>query len=161
MTHIRLAKKSFSAAFFALLFVFVPALAQVTKENTMQWWLESKDASEFFYYHQVEPEKEVFTTDEELKFISVLDVKKQIDFHWNDILRCQYDNDGNGFTNVGSMNSNADKPSIAEGKIAPWVYSGPKPQTPAECFLESNVSASVGYGVIKTQKVISDSFRIE
>ena len=161
MTTIRFAKKTFSAVIFATIFVFVPVIFQITHEKTMAFIYEHTEAKEFFLYQKIEPEKDSFSKDEELKFISFLDVKRPLNFAWNDILRCKYDNDNNGFTNVGSMNTFAVQPTIKNGKVSAWVWSGPKPQTPALCFMESNISASVGYGVKKTQKIISDDFRIE
>lgn len=157
----KLAKRSISSFFFAILFVFIPTVFQITHEKTMAFLYEHTERQDFFTYHKVEPEKDIFTKDEELKFISFLDVKRPLNFAWNDILRCKYDGDSNGVTTVGSMNTFAVQPVIKTGKVSAWVWSGPKPQTPALCFLESNITASVGYGVTKTQKVISDDFRIE
>lgn len=161
MSKTLLVKKSFSAAAFALLFVFVPAIFEITYEKTMAFWLHQQDATEFFQYHRIEPAKTVFTKDEELKFVSFLDVHRKLNFRWNDILRCDYAGDDTGFTNVDSEYERADNPTIQEGKVAPWVWNGNKPQTPADCVLESNITAEVGYGVEKTQKIISDNFRIE
>jgi len=161
MTAKRITKRSVSSLFFALLFVFVPAVFQITYENTMAFLYERTEREEFFAYQKVEPEKDVFTKDEELKFISFLDVKRPLNFAWNDILRCKYDSDSNGLTTVGSMNTFAVAPAVKTGKVSAWVWTGPKPQRPALCFMESNISASVGFGVVKEQKIISDDFRIE
>ncbi len=157
----RIVKKTISSLLFAVLFVFVPAVFQITHEKTMAFVYEHKERQEFFVYHKVEPEKNVFTKEEELKFISFLDVKHPLVFAWNDILRCKYDGDTNGLTTVGSMNTYAVQPEVKTGKVVAWVWSGAKPQTPALCFMESNITAPVGYGVTKTQKIISDDFRIE
>ena len=139
-----------------ILFVFLPNII----DNYQVYKLEQMEASEFFIYHKVEPSKRVFTQDEELKMTSFLDVYRKVDFKWNDILRCDY-NDGNGFTFVGSQDSAATNVSVGESKTSTWVWNGTKPQTPANCIVEANVKADVGQGVIKHQKIISDDFRIE
>lgn len=154
-------KRLTSAIFFAAFFVFLPAVFEITYQKTMAFYLGQKDSTEFFEYHKIEPAKRVFTKDEELKFVSFLDVYKPLNFSWNDILRCDYIGDDTGYTSIDSDTNRANKPEVAESKIAPWVWNGERPKTPADCVIESNITAEVGYGVEKTQKILSDNFRIE
>ena len=159
--HVKIAKKTISAVFFAALFVFLPSIFQVVSENTMQWWLTQQPQESFFEYHSERSQKTTYTKEEELKMISILDVKEPLDFVWNDILRCNFDNDVDSFSYVSVMISSAQNAKIADDKVSPWVYEGRKPQTPATCFIESNINADVGYGVHKKQKIQSNEFRIE
>lgn len=157
----RIVKRIISAGIFALMFTFLPAGIQIVAENTNQFILERQDADEFFLYHKVEPSQKEYKQGDELKMISFLDVYAPVNFRWNDILCCDYLNDEQGYSFIGAQITEADNVSLGEGKISQWVWSGTKPLTPAKCFIESNITAEVGFGVEKEQKVISDDFKIQ
>ena len=157
----RIAKRLTSAAIFAALFLFVPAIFEFTKEYTTKFFLEQQPASEFFVYHKIEPVKRIYSFDEDLKFVSFNDVHKKLNFEWNDILRCDYDGQETGFVNIGSVQNRANGIEPHEGSSSTWNWDGPRPDGPAHCYLEANITAEVGYGVKKTQRILSDDFRIE
>ena len=160
MMHLPITKRLISSVIFASFFVFIPAILQITIENTMQLTLDQTDREEFFHYYSVQPASTIFALGEPIELISDVEVYKELDFSWNDILRCDYI-DGRGFVNVGSQPEESRNIQPYERREGTWEFSRVLPNREAVCFIEANITADVGYGVEKNQQVFSPVFKVQ
>jgi hypothetical protein len=115
-------------------------------------------ATFFFEYYSVEPTKAIFQDGEDLIFKSHFQVNRSLNFHYNDILRCNIDEYDNGFHSqvLGKISL----PSIGE-RTSIWTYNHTPPSAPRTCFLDTTIRAELPYNVTKVQKIRSESFIIK
>lgn len=115
----------------------------------------------WYEYHSVEPAKPVFSSNEEIRFISTRSVYRKGSFYWNDILRCNFDTIDTDFLFYFSYNTSAKNSKITDNTSSEWVYLVVPPDKPASCYLESNITMKVALGFEKDQQIISSVFRVE
>lgn len=84
-------------------------------------------------------------------------------FHWNDVLRCNYEMDPDGFFQyIGQSDSFVETSKIrSESYVAPWSYTGKMPHSPALCTMNSTITRYVLGYIPKQQFVVSKPFVIE
>ena len=118
----------------------------------------------YFKYDSVVLNKPVAFGDKEIHMVSIVDYNAHPGaFYWNDVLRCNYDFDPDGyFEFIGEWNTNSNT-SIVRNYLytAPWTYYGVMPNTPTLCTMNSTITKYVYDIIPKKQFVISEPFTIE
>ena len=78
---------------------------------------------------------------------------------YNDILRCQFNwIDNIWFSSTNTYSNLLDKTWTFS---AEWRYNGAIPTSPTKCYLESQPTAILDFGIRKTQQLRSNYFIIE
>lgn len=118
-------------------------------EFTHKTYIDFLPRSSFFTYEHVIPSKEKFAIGEELQFISVSEVKRTVNFYWEDILFCDF---GEGFGYFSTYKSNKSHVEPYTKKSTnPWSYQGKLPKTKSSCYLRSFISHKDKTGAVKNQ----------
>lgn len=118
--------------------------------------------SYFFVYHSVIPAKETFAIWEPLRFISTYETKKDVQFHWNDILMCDSDWDVYWFWRIAAVTDKWIKKKQTLTTTPPRLYLEPWPSIPSTCYLVSEITVHTPiYNIEKTQVVVWPEFRVE
>ena len=117
-------------------------------------------ATYWFKYEKVEPSKEVFAEGEQLFFRSYADFRRGGHVRWNDVLRCDTGH-GFGFFSFYNSEANMSPNGGVPENPTPWPFRASTPVPPAECYLESNVTLDLPFGITKTQKIIGPTFEIQ
>lgn len=120
----RITKRAVSALIFASLFALVPTLISFVGYHTNRFIVEHRDRADYFTYYEINTLQTIYSPDEELTLLSENEIVRELDFKWNDILRCDYDNDPlectpggdrrECFVNVGSKGDVAFKEDLDE-----------------------------------------------
>lgn len=162
--------KRINAVLGAFLFPFFFFVAEYT-----YYRLSTRDT--FFNYVSVNAIKPEFEIGEKLYFISEAQVFKTINFDWEDILKCDFEDDDkpNSYNYVQNFRSTRRNVSPNEGAVCDpvkyfegdptsnciaWKYDEPIPVRPATCFVEANVCAELPHGVKHCQTLNSGTFKI-
>ena len=77
---------------------------------------------------------------------------------YNDILRCNFWQDYTWFSSTKTYSKLLDKTWTF---TAEWRYDGTLPTLPAKCYLDSQPTALLDFGIRKTQQLRSNYFIIE
>lgn len=85
------------------------------------------------------------------------------DFEWNDVLRCNYNLDPEGYFEYVGQSDTSIKTSkkLDSPHLSPWTYTGRMPQEPALCQMHSTITRNVLGFIPKEQFVQSRNFLIE
>ena len=111
----------------------------------------------WFEYHLIQPAQDEFPMDEHPTFISTSEVNQAVFMEWNDILRCDL-KDGKGYRFFSSYTSENSRVEKKEMSSSAWTYGSDIPTVEATCYLESNISITLPFGIKRTQKIIGKKF---
>ena len=100
----------------------------------ISYWLE---------YESVRPAKDVFKTGEPLFFISTLEINRQVNIEYHDVLFCK-EKDRN-FIRHSEMNTTAYRLQPQGNEEVIWPYT-PLIYKPATCYLSSTILIPTRYG---------------
>ena len=116
----------------------------------------------FFEYNSVHPESEpVDIQEDHIKMISNIQANKTTgNFHWNDVLRCNYEMRTDGyFQYIGQSDTFVETSEVrSDPYLAPWIYDGNMPEKRALCEMHSTITRYVFGYVPKQQFVKSTPF---
>lgn len=116
----------------------------------------------YFNYYDVIPEKSEYKVGEDICFLSDSEFKKDGEVLWNDILFCE--NEKGVFTRFSEFNSQNTYIEASERKpvdqLKAWKYRSQTPDYEVECYLISNITWSLPYGIDKKQRVVGQKFLI-
>lgn len=119
----------------------------------------------FFEYDSVYPQIEpVDITDDGIKMESnIIGNYTNGDFEWNDVLRCNFDLDPQGYFEYVGQSDTSIKTSkkLEDPYLSPWTYTGRMPHQPALCQMNSTITRNVLNFIPKEQFVQSNKFMIE
>lgn len=119
----------------------------------------------FFEYDSVYPQIEpVDITDDGIKMESnIIGNYTNGDFEWNDVLRCNFDLDPQGYFEYVGQSDTSIKTSkrLNDPYLSPWTYTGRMPHEPALCQMNSTITRNVLNFIPKSQFVQSNKFLIE
>ena len=110
--------------------------------------------SNWIEYHSVEPTRTSFDPGQLVTFQSERSIRRPVAVEFLDILHC----DIQGQEVYTSVYKSAAYNQEIGHDIAVWSYGGFLPDRPVECYLESNVTAALDYGVRKTQIITGNKF---
>lgn len=114
----------------------------------------------WFNYEDVRPQKQEFSIDEPITFVSELAVYRDVKFKWLDTLRCRIDGE-NGFIQVSQYSSESGVVEPHPIKESVWRYDSLGPRRPSECFLDTHIEVEVAPLIIKEQDLESVLFTIK
>ena len=88
--------------------------------------------------------------------------EKAVNISWNDVLRCNFDDNGDGFKYLSNYESSVTN-YIAKEEVraTSWQYNSTVPHKPAICYLDSTITIKLPFGIEKHQRIITDEFRYE
>ena len=115
--------------------------------------------SHWIRYDSVDPAKNTFKVGEQLEFISTTLTQRRCNLEFNDILYCR-NGLPNSFKFYADYNSSHDncKPS-KERKQTTWKY-GHAVAEPNTCYLESNITLKLPWGINKTYSYKGKAFTV-
>ena len=112
-----------------------------------------------FEYHSITSTQEVYNIWDDISFISHITRNKPLYMEYNDILRCQFDwLDYTWFSSTKTYSKLLNKTWTF---TAEWRYDWTLPTLPARCYLDSQPTALLDFGIRKTQQLRSNYFIIE
>lgn len=118
-------------------------------------WLTPTDY--WVAYKKVIPEV-VYAVDEQPQFISFSKYPHGGRGIWNDIMRCDTNNDG-VFEFYSEYTVTNDHVKVRKDFTAtPWIYQGKIPSKSAQCFMEDNITLITPGKVQRTTSVVTDTF---
>ncbi len=86
--------------------------------------------------------------------VSNAEFHKPVFVEWRDILHCP----PIGYYSVAITAKHKDKSNLINSQ---WHYSSDIPKSKSECYIEAQITATVSYGIKKTQVVLSQPFIIQ
>lgn len=116
------------------------------------------------FYFQYESVDYVGQQGDVLRFVSNINYNNTSgDFHWNDVLRCNYDMNPDGFFEYISQWDTSVKTSEIEKQPfqAPFAYRGKLPEKTALCRLDSTITRHVNIFIPKEQFVQTEPFVVK
>lgn len=135
--------------------LFVALQYTFYKIMPMSFWIE---------YQSIEVPAKVLSLGEPPVFVSHAtgSTERSADIEWNDVLRCNFDENGHGFKYLSNYESSvtAYKPEESV-RATSWQYNSAVPDSPAICYLDSTITLILPYGIEKHQNVITNRFRYE
>lgn len=138
---------------FALLFVIVPIVGEY-------WFMKVTPSTYWFEYIAIEPQKQVASTGEVIKFISTTEIKQQVDFEWHDVMRCA-DPDGYEYYYRDYKSQAAEVEPRAQSSST-WQYPHGLPHKVGTCcWLESTITVPLHFGIEKQQQLLSGQICIQ
>lgn len=115
-----------------------------------------------FDYQKVVPAKYTFEIWEPLYFFSYAKIKRRSELQFNDILRCDNDNDSYWERKIAFWESTLIKnKKMTYNPTNSWKYGEPWPSEPSTCRLESQICVDTDLDWRKCQTIMGEYFRVE
>lgn len=119
----------------------------------------------FFEYESVSPIQERYTQDQELVMLSTAEFKKPVNVRWNDRLFCDCSvgkecKEG-VYTLQSSFLSESVKKEPTKYKSTTWIWEGRRPQGKSSCYIETNITIFLPFGIRKTQILNTEVFVLD
>jgi hypothetical protein len=116
------------------------------------WWFDYRQTLSDTFTNEI---------GQNLVMVSEIHTKRNIRYHWNDILRCDLDNDDRGYFFYSAYESQGPGQKTDGYFVVKWNYNALIPDEPATCYVESQIKAHTPLGFIKEQVIESSVFRFE
>lgn len=142
-----------TAIFFMLFLYFLMFVVEYAYIRHLTYY------SDYFEYQSITSTKQSYEVWEDIFFISHIIREKPLYMEYSDILRCQIP-----WTDYTWYSSTITKSKLIDKTwefTSEWRYEWDIPKTPARCYLDSQPSVLLDYGLKKTQRLRSNYFIIE
>lgn len=155
--------KIFNALIFAAVFSVFPMTIEYI-------YISILPTSYWFDYDKIIPVSPEFEVGEHPKFVSYAIIKRPVKIQWVDVMRCSLNNHDyfyRSYKTDAFIRNPVIFPRVIfdedSGKdiTSTWEYGYPVPnKVGTTCFIESNITAELPFGIKKTQHIKSDEFKV-